>query len=91
MAGHHFWVGRKSRQVIESVQVTATVLYSLGTQKEPTPEPLRGKLLGMAEIGRLPVDTTDVIGDDVRSPHDFERARSIPVAQSNINGEGLAF
>ena len=44
----------------------------VGTLREPTPEPMRGKLLGMAEIGRIPVDTVDVIGDDVRSSHDYD-------------------
>ncbi|MEZ5748249.1 MAG: GIY-YIG nuclease family protein [Paracoccaceae bacterium] len=44
----------------------------VGTLREPTPEPTRGKLLGMAEIGRIPVDTIDVIGDDVRGSHDYD-------------------
>lgn len=46
----------------------------VGTLRDPTPEPLRGRLLGMAEIGRIAVDTVDVIGDDVRGPHDYDEA-----------------
>jgi hypothetical protein len=46
----------------------------VGTLREPTPEPLRGRLLGMAEIGRIAVDTLDVVGDDARGPHDFDEA-----------------
>lgn len=32
----------------------------VGTLREPTPEAMRGKMLGMAEIGDLPVDAVDV-------------------------------
>jgi hypothetical protein len=46
----------------------------VGTLKQPTPEPLRGRLLGMAEIGRIAVDTLDVIGEDARRPHDYDEA-----------------
>lgn len=46
----------------------------VGTLREPTPESLRGRLLGMAEIGRIAVDTVDVIGDDVRSSNDYDEA-----------------
>lgn len=46
----------------------------VGTLREPTPEPLRGRLLGMAEIGRIAVDTLDVIGEDVRGPQDYDEA-----------------
>ncbi|MCR4268435.1 hypothetical protein [Nitratireductor sp. ZSWI3] len=46
----------------------------VGTLREPTPEPLRGRLLGMAEIGRIAVDTLDVIGDDFRGPNDYDEA-----------------
>lgn len=44
----------------------------VGTLREPTPEAMRGRLLGMAEIGRIAVDTLEVIGDDVRGPHDYD-------------------
>ena len=43
----------------------------VGTLRDPTPEPMRGRLIGMAEIGRIPVDTEDIIGDRVRSSHDY--------------------
>lgn len=46
----------------------------VGTLREPTPDSMRGRLLGMAEIGRIAVDTLDVIGDDVRGPHDYDEA-----------------
>lgn len=44
----------------------------VGTQGEPTPEGMRGKLLGMAEIGRLAVDTLSVIDPNIRGSKDFD-------------------
>lgn len=39
----------------------------VGTLRQPTPEQMRGKLLGMAEIGRIPFDTADIYGEAVRA------------------------
>lgn len=44
----------------------------VGTLKDPTPEKLRGRILGMAEIGRRAVETLDVLGSDARRPDDFD-------------------
>lgn len=44
----------------------------IGTQGEPTEEAMRGKLLGMAEIGRRAVKTLDVISPERRNPRDFD-------------------
>jgi hypothetical protein len=44
----------------------------VGTQGEPTLDSMRGKLLGMAEIGRLAVDTLSVIDPNIRGPQDFD-------------------
>jgi hypothetical protein len=44
----------------------------IGTQGEPTSEAMRGKLLGMAEIGRRAVKTLDVISPERRNPRDFD-------------------
>jgi hypothetical protein len=44
----------------------------VGTLKDPTPENLRGRILGMAEIGRRAVDTLEVLGADARRPEDFD-------------------
>lgn len=44
----------------------------VGTQDVPTSENERGKLLGMAEIGRRAVDTLDVISADIRNPHNYD-------------------
>jgi hypothetical protein len=46
----------------------------VGTLREPTPDSMRGRLLGMAEIGRRAVDTMDVIGKDARSPLDLSES-----------------
>jgi hypothetical protein len=44
----------------------------VGTQGAPTSESERGRLLGMAEIGRRAVDTLDVIRADIRNPEDYD-------------------
>lgn len=46
----------------------------VGTQGEPTAEHHRGRLLGMAEIGRLAVDTLDVIGSRIRRAEDYDES-----------------
>lgn len=46
----------------------------VGTLREPTPELMRGRLLGMAEIGRIPIDTLDVIRADAIRPQDYDEA-----------------
>lgn len=44
----------------------------VGTLREPTQDAIRGRLLGIAEIGRIAVDTLNVIGNEVRGPHDYD-------------------
>ena len=44
----------------------------VGTLSDPTPVSMRGRLLGMAEIGRHAVDTMEVIAEDARSENDFD-------------------
>ncbi len=51
------------------------LLVFVGTQNEPTPEAMRGKLLGMAEIGRHPVDTLDVLPEASKNPNDYDEYR----------------
>jgi hypothetical protein len=62
--------GNRDRLLKESSPGDRIVV--VGTLREPTPEPMRGRLLGMAEIGRIAVDTLAVIGDDARSAHDYD-------------------
>ena len=64
--------GNRDRLLTESSPGDRIVF--VGTLREPTPEPMRGRLLGMAGIGRIPVDTVDIIDDDVRGPHDYDEA-----------------
>lgn len=44
----------------------------VGTLREPTAESLRGRILGMAEIGRRAVNTLDVISPEARTADDFD-------------------
>lgn len=44
----------------------------VGTMREPTPEGMRGRILGMAEIGRRAVETLDVIDPSARSSNDYD-------------------
>lgn len=44
------------------------LIVFVATKGDPTLEELRGRLLGMAEIGREAVDTLDVIGDGPHEP-----------------------
>lgn len=44
----------------------------VGTQNEPTDENQRGKLLGMAEIGRRTVDTLDVVDKDFLNSNSYD-------------------
>lgn len=48
----------------------------VGTQGEPTQEHERGRLLGIAQFGRSPVDTLDILEEANISPDDYdERGR----------------
>ena len=48
----------------------------VGTQGEPTQEHERGRLLGIAQFGRSPVDTLDILDEANISPDDYdERGR----------------
>lgn len=44
----------------------------VATQGEPVPVEDRGRILGMAEIGRRAVDTLDVLDPAVIKPHDYD-------------------
>ena len=44
----------------------------VGTLREPTVITERGRLLGVAEIGRVPVNTMDFVDESVRGPQDFD-------------------
>ncbi len=43
----------------------------VGTLRKPTPASMRGRLLGMAEIGRIPVDYADIVGEPVSDATDY--------------------
>ncbi len=78
--------GNRDRLLRESSPGDRIVI--VGTLREPTPEPMRGRLLGMAEIGRIPVETLDVIGDDARGPQDYDESgqfrwpKAIPMVEA---------
>lgn len=63
-----------SRDKLLSESSAGDRIVFVGTLREPTPEPLRGRLLGMADIGRIAVDTLDVIGEDTRGSFDYDEA-----------------
>lgn len=44
----------------------------VGTKDAPTPELLRGRILGMAEFSRTPINTLDVVSREALQPHDFD-------------------
>lgn len=46
----------------------------VGTLREPTPDAMRGRLLGMAEIGRIPIDTEDFLAERAKRKQDFDQA-----------------
>jgi hypothetical protein len=48
------------------------LIVFVGTLKKPTPEERRGRILGLAEIGRRAVETLDVIDPGIRNPGDFD-------------------
>ena len=49
----------------------------VGTQNEPTEPDEQGRLLGIAEIGRKPLDTLDVLKREDLGPHNFNADGSI--------------
>jgi hypothetical protein len=60
----------------------------IGTQSEPTEPEDRGRLLGLAEIGRLPVDSLEVLNrDDIQPVHydangDFKWPKALPILRA---------
>ena len=64
--------GNRSKLLNESAAGDRIVFVA--TQSPPTAESDRGRLLGMAEIGREPVDTLDVLRPDVPRPEDYDDA-----------------
>ncbi|MEZ5690473.1 MAG: hypothetical protein R3D71_02270 [Rickettsiales bacterium] len=48
------------------------VILIVGTQGEPTEENERGRLLGIAQIGRIAVDTLTVLDESEIRPHDYD-------------------
>lgn len=64
--------GNRDRLLKESTPGDRIVF--VGTLREPTLEHLRGRLLGMAEIGRIPVDTLDIVSAEHLDQHDYDDA-----------------
>lgn len=62
--------GNRGRLLKES-EVGDCILF-VGTQGEPTDEEERGRLLGIARIGRIPVETLSVLDPSAVSPHDYD-------------------
>lgn len=62
--------GNRDRLLKES-EIGDCILF-VGTQGEPTHEEERGRLLGIAQIGRIPVNSLDVLEPSAISPHDYD-------------------
>jgi hypothetical protein len=62
--------GNRDRLLKQS-QVGDCIVF-VGTQNAPTHESERGRLLGIAQIGRIATDTLSVVPQSVLHPHDYD-------------------
>jgi len=60
-----------NRDALIATSRPGDLLAFVGTQGEPTRPDERGRLLGIVEFARIPVDATDVVDPAVLEPHDF--------------------
>ena len=60
-----------NRDALIATSRPGDLLVFVGTKGEPTKPEERGKLLGIVEFARIPVDATDVVDPAVLEPHDF--------------------
>lgn len=62
--------GHRDNLIMKSSAGDAIVF--VGTQGEPTPEKDQGRLLGVAQFGRDPVDTLEIIPKEVLRPEQYD-------------------
>lgn len=62
--------GNRDR-LLKKSEIGDCILF-VGTQNAPTDETERGRLLGIAQIGRIPVETLNVLAESVISPNDYD-------------------
>jgi hypothetical protein len=60
-----------NRNALIQASAPGDLIAFIGTQSEPTEPEDRGRFLGVAEIGRLPVDSLDVLEPSNIRPFDY--------------------
>lgn len=65
--------GREAnRDVLIQASMPGDLIAFIGTQSDPTEPEDRGRLLGLAEIGRLPIDSLDLLDPATIRPVDYD-------------------
>jgi hypothetical protein len=64
-----------NRDALIQASMPGDLIAFIGTQSEPTAPEERGRFLGLAEIGRLPIDSLDVLDPANIRPVDYDANR----------------
>ena len=77
-----------NRDALIKASQSGDLIAFIGTQTEPTSTEDRGRLLGLAEIGRLPIDSLDVLdratlaADNFTAAGEFKWPKSLPMLRA---------